>query len=285
MSTPYHLHVTIQEPTGTPEHAAPLLFVHGTGQGAWCWEEHFLPFFAAHGYRAAALDLRGHGASAGRADLMRFRLADYVADVVQVAGDLAAQTGHASVLLGHSLGGAVVQRIVDDDLMPLAAAVLLAPIPRGKGWQISSGAAMKAFGVVRLMRMVIGKNNALMYETPAVMHRAFFAKDMPRATVESYWRRFQPESWMRGDVGRFAATLPQPHPALPLLVVAGAEDATFPPRAQEITAGYYQADLRVIPGVGHEMMLDQHWQDAAQVVLDWLRPHPPAPSPSLMERG
>ena len=28
----------------------PLLFVHGAFTGAWCWEEHFLPFFADAGY-------------------------------------------------------------------------------------------------------------------------------------------------------------------------------------------------------------------------------------------
>ncbi len=268
--TSYALHVTTLEPPGAERHAAPLLFVHGTGQGAWCWEEHFLPFFAAHGYRAAALDLRGHGASEGRADLMRFRLADYVDDVAQVATDLHTQAGHAPVLLGHSLGGAVVQHIVDDERIPLAAAVLLAPIPRGKGWQISSKAALKAFGLRRLLRMTLTKQNALMYETPAVMQRAFFAPDTPPAVAAAYWPRFQPESWMQGDVGRFATTVPRQHPAIPMLVVAGAEDAVFPPQAQEITADYYQADCRIVPGVGHEMMLDQHWESAAQVILEWL---------------
>ena len=29
-------------------HATPLLFVHGAFAGAWCWDEHFLSFFADH---------------------------------------------------------------------------------------------------------------------------------------------------------------------------------------------------------------------------------------------
>ena len=45
----------------TPEHPAPLVFVHGAWHGAWCWDEHFLGHFAAKGYRAIALDLRGYG--------------------------------------------------------------------------------------------------------------------------------------------------------------------------------------------------------------------------------
>ena len=27
----------------------PLLFVHGAFTGAWCWSEHFLPYFAKQG--------------------------------------------------------------------------------------------------------------------------------------------------------------------------------------------------------------------------------------------
>ena len=44
-------------------HTVPLLFVHGGWHGAWCWDDHFLEFFAGAGYRAVALSLRGHGNS------------------------------------------------------------------------------------------------------------------------------------------------------------------------------------------------------------------------------
>ena len=45
----------------------PLLFVHGSCHAAWCWDEHFLPYFADHGFDSYALSLRGHGGSAARA--------------------------------------------------------------------------------------------------------------------------------------------------------------------------------------------------------------------------
>jgi pimeloyl-ACP methyl ester carboxylesterase len=44
-------------------HPSPLLFVHGGQHAAWCWDENFLDYFAAEGYRAVALSLRGHGTS------------------------------------------------------------------------------------------------------------------------------------------------------------------------------------------------------------------------------
>lgn len=44
-----------------PAHATPLLFIHGAFHGAWCWDEHFLDYFAQHGFSAYSLSLRGHG--------------------------------------------------------------------------------------------------------------------------------------------------------------------------------------------------------------------------------
>ena len=35
----------------------PLLFVHGAWHGAWCWDEHFLDYFAANGCRSLAVNV------------------------------------------------------------------------------------------------------------------------------------------------------------------------------------------------------------------------------------
>lgn len=62
-------------------HSTPLLFVHGALHAAWCWEFHFLDYFAQHGFAVHALNLRGHGNSAGRERLRSTRIADYVEDL------------------------------------------------------------------------------------------------------------------------------------------------------------------------------------------------------------
>jgi Alpha/beta hydrolase family len=71
-------------PCGAP----PILFVHGAWHAAWCWDEFFLDYFAAHGFEAHALSLRAHGASEGRAQLHRSRIRHYVEDVEAVAAAL-----------------------------------------------------------------------------------------------------------------------------------------------------------------------------------------------------
>ncbi len=68
--------------------------------GAWIWE-HFLGFFAARGYPAYAVSLRGHGGSEG--DLAVASFEDYVDDVETAAKAI----GSEPVLVGHSMGGLV----------------------------------------------------------------------------------------------------------------------------------------------------------------------------------
>ena len=100
----------------------PLLFVHGLGHGAWCWE-HWLGAAADAGYPAYAVSLRGHGGSPGR--LRTARLGEYVDDVVATAESLP----RPPVLVGHSLGGLVVQRALAR--YAARAAVLVSPV---SGW-------------------------------------------------------------------------------------------------------------------------------------------------------
>ena len=101
----------------------PLLFVHGGYCDAWCWTPYFLPWFAERGWPAYALSLRGHGASGGLGSLFVAGLDDFVADVEHVAGQLDAPP----ILIGHSMGAAVIERMLAT--RPVRAAALLAPVP------------------------------------------------------------------------------------------------------------------------------------------------------------
>src|SRR6516225_3592642 len=80
----------IDKGSATESHPVPLVFVHGGAHGAWCWDDHFLDFFANNGYRAIALSLRGHGGSPVSKPLNKCTIADYVDDVRSVAATLPA---------------------------------------------------------------------------------------------------------------------------------------------------------------------------------------------------
>lgn len=41
----------------------PLVFIHGSYHAAWCWAEHWLPFFSENGFDCYALSLLDQGES------------------------------------------------------------------------------------------------------------------------------------------------------------------------------------------------------------------------------
>ena len=85
----------------------PLLLVHGfTGA-----KEDFTPWFerlAAAGWHVAAFDLRGHGESGKPDDPGDYSIERMAADVLDV---LDALGWREAVILGHSLGGMIVQEV------------------------------------------------------------------------------------------------------------------------------------------------------------------------------
>src|SRR5450631_4312829 len=105
------------------KHPTPLIFVHGAFVAAWCWDDHFLPYFAKRGFAAHALSLRGHGGSAGWDSLATASIDDYENDVQRVVQYI----GAPLVVVGHSMGGMVVQRCLKK--LNAVAAVFMASVP------------------------------------------------------------------------------------------------------------------------------------------------------------
>lgn len=95
-----------------------VLLVHGAGGDGWQWRA-VLADLAEAGYAAHALSLSGHGCSEPAPP----SFAQLFDDVGSVLADLPDDT----CLVGHSLGGYLVQRTLEAS--PRPAAVLLAPVP------------------------------------------------------------------------------------------------------------------------------------------------------------
>ena len=102
--------LAIKHQNGT-EGGPPVLLLHGAWHASWVWEN-WLSLFAARGWDACVLDLRGHGASEG--SYREARLTDYLADV-RGAIDTFERT---PVLVGHSLGGLLIQHLVAEQPFP-----------------------------------------------------------------------------------------------------------------------------------------------------------------------
>ena len=252
----------IERKSSLPTERPPLLFVHGSAHGAWCWDEHFLDFFAERGFNAHALSLRGHGGSGGRERLRWASIGDYVDDVARVAATLPG----SPVLAGHSLGGMVVQQYLERHVAP--AAVLLTPAPPGGNRGPTARMALQNPWLVieSLLTLEPGRG----FSTPARARRFLFSPGLDEEAVRRYVKLLGRESFramfemncLRPDADRVRRT--------PLLVLGAERDYIVPPAEVTRTAETYGAESRILPDIAHDLMLDPGWRRAAEAMLEWL---------------
>ncbi len=252
----------ISEAPANPAHATPILFVHGMWHAAWCWEDHFLPYFAQHGYSAHALSLRGHGGSEGRERLRWTPLSDYVADLTQVVDQMTT----TPVLVGHSSGGMIIQKYLESHQAP--AAVMLASAP-------TRGLGAATLRVARRHPWVFLKSlvtTRLYYHvaTPELCQEKFFSKGVPAPEVEKCHARLRDESY-RAYLDMMLPNLIRPGLVkTPMLVLGADTDSVISTREVEATAKAYGTSAEIFPGTAHDMMLDDNWQSVADRILGWL---------------
>lgn len=243
-------------------HPVPLLFVHGAWHAAWCWEKNFLGFFAAEGYRALALSLRGHGASPTDKPLRTCTVADFADDVRAVAASLPV----APVIIGHSMGGLIVQKYLESHDAP--AAVLMSSMPP----QGNFGATIRWIRnhPWHFTKMTI-TGRALPYISPPHLARErFFSAHTPDSDVIEYAARLQEDS-MRVGLDCLILSLPRPRRVTAPLLVLGAEDDGAHTRREVLaTARAYGTEAEFFPDMGHDMMLEPGWDAVAQRIHTWL---------------
>jgi non-heme chloroperoxidase len=252
----------LSRPAKTESPNPPLLFVHGAYVGAWCWEEHFLDWFAARGYPAHAVSLRGHGESEGRDGLDGFSLTDYAEDVAQAAADLP----RPPVLVGHSMGALVVQKALSS-IANVPAMVLACPV---SSYGLLASTLSMAFSRPALMNGLntVASGGRASRET---LRDALFAGPVEAVLLERCYRRVQRES-QRALLDMAGWGLPSPWGSRrpPTLVLGAEKDALIPASQAQGTAQLLNAEYKLLPALGHAVMMDSGWLSAAESIAGWL---------------
>jgi len=254
------LEVLCHTPSGTPR-PTPLLFVHGAYVSAWCWEEHFLPWFAARGWASYAVSLSGHGRSRHNEPLDAFSIDDYVRDVAEVAAKLPAPP----VLIGHSMGGMVVQKYLEQHDAP--ATVLMSAVP-------PQGLMGSAFGLMLKRPTLLTDLNRIMSGNEvdiSSLREALFHQPVSETDLQRYYRLSQPEShraiW---DMTLFNLPHPGRMHQVPMLILGAEHDTLIPPDQVHMTATTYGRRAEIFPGMGHGLMLERDWEKVAERLASWL---------------
>jgi pimeloyl-ACP methyl ester carboxylesterase len=235
----------------------PLLFVHGAWHGAWAWQESWLPAVAARGWHGVAVSLRGHGGSERPERYRRATLRHYQHDVLQAITQLPAPP----VLIGHSMGGLVVQSVLERyRAAPAGVLVASAPPVHGLGF---------ATAMLRHDPALLGQ--ALVGAAPRPRDGTFFGSAMPGDEARRYTGRLGEEA----VAAAWQVALPRrvPDVRTPMLVLGGADDRLLSPRDVVRTARTYATRARIFHGMGHDLMLGPGNLGVLEVVLDWLEEH------------
>jgi len=172
-------------------------------------------------------------------------------------------------LVGHSMGGLVVQKYLESH--PAPAAVLLASVP-------TTGVLRTALKVLARYPLPFLKANLTLslyplVGTPRRARELFFSPAMPEQQAAAYFARLQDESYL-AFLGMLALELPRPRRVkTPMLVLGGQADTLFTPGQVRATARAYGAQAEIFPNMAHDMMLEPGWQTVAGRIVDWLNDH------------
>lgn len=250
------LHLRTYEPRNRVTPRLPLIMVHGGFQAAWVFS-YWGPIFATLGWRALALSLRGHGSSwqPGNRDFAKTRVEDYADDVETLYRAL----GEDPLLLGHSLGGLVVQRVARRGIGKALVLVASVVSPQLLG---------------RAPRPFFPEEAPLVfnaYTTEPVSQRHFYNDGLRvGALVDESMGPESPAALNDSGGGRLIS--PPDEISVPVLCVHGSRDVTAVPDARAVAALFGGTALE-IPDCGHCVMLDGASHQAALLVDNWLKRH------------
>ena len=214
-----------------------LVFIHGSGGDHTNWIEQYTPLKTT--YNIAALDLPGHGRSAGPGER---EVSAYVEWVKQVLDGLGIGK---PVMIGHSLGAAICLTFA---IRYGDAAAAVVPVGGGlkmsvnpvilEGLRKEPGAIIALAGKLSVAKPNRERLSGLLTESlsrvdPEIIHGDFSACDVL-------------------DITEAIAGI-----RIPALVICGADDKMTPPSlSQSIRDGIPGARLALIEGAGHFVMLE-----------------------------
>ncbi len=245
--------------------ATPVLCLHGFAGS----KEDFAPVLERLGQTrcAVAIDLPGHGGSAGSADPDAYSLGKLAGWVLATAGALGLDRFH---LAGHSLGGLIAQRVAAAASGRLEGLVLSAT-----GMGAPDDAVLDHLAEVAAAVRTDGLAGAWEVCSRDSSGRARLPFDAARERfVEARFHELEPAAVI-GEARALRSATPLRAFLrgidLPVLVVHGADEEVWPGAQQALLARTAAgAERLVIEGAGHSPQLErpEAW---AQAVTDFLR--------------
>ncbi|RZS91767.1 alpha-beta hydrolase superfamily lysophospholipase [Motilibacter rhizosphaerae] len=255
-----------------------VLFVHGLWLHASSWGP-WMARFQEEGYEVAAPGWPGDHDTVEESRRDPDAIADHgIDDVVAHFAEIIRAMPEPPVLVGHSFGGLIAQKLLGQDLAKAAVAIDAAQI---KGVLPVPLSALRA--TLPVFKNPANKHRAVSL-TPEQFRFAFANAVSEEESQELY------ERWTIPAPGRplfeAAAANFTPHSPAgvdtgnsgrgPLLLIASGKDHTVPESVTRATLKQYRhsdavTELLEFPDRGHSLVIDSGWGEVADTCLTWLR--------------
>ncbi|MGI5132308.1 alpha/beta hydrolase [Pseudonocardia sp. CA-107938] len=256
----------------------PVLFIHGLWLHATSWEQ-WMTLFRAEGYEPHAAGWPGDGETVEASRSNPDAIGDHgIDDVVAHVAGIIDGLPEAPILIGHSFGGMIAQKLLGQDrakaaiaidaaqikgVLPVPLSALRATLPvfrnpanRHRAVSLTSDQFRFAFG------------NAVSPEESDELFERWTIPAPGRPLFEAATANFDPHSPAKVDTGNQTRG--------PLLLIASGKDHTVPESVTRATLKQYRhseavTDLLTFPDRGHSLIIDSGWTDVAETCLAWLR--------------
>jgi len=254
-----------------------VVFIHGLWIHSVCWQP-WQELFDKEGYHALAPGWPGDGETVADTRAHPERVAGFGVDAVTDAyAEVIKGLDEPPIVIGHSFGGLIAEKLLDRGLAAAAVGLSPAPIKGVRAVPLSllrtsfpvlksPGNSTKAVALTQ-RQFAYSFGNALPAEESAALFHEVTIPSPGRPLFEASTANFRRHSPTAVDTARSTRG--------PLLLVAAGRDHTVPAvvvrGAHKLYArGGAPADLRTYEDRGHSAPFDHGWRELADDTLAWL---------------
>ncbi len=247
-----------------------IVFIHGMYMNSLCWE-HWVAHFQAKGYTCLAPDwpgrnlpievLRKQHPDPALGQLTLSKVVNHYVDTINALDE-------KPIIIGHSMGGLIVQMLLQKGLAAAAIAIDSAP---PMGVFTTKWSFLKSNWPHITPFVAQGSPIAMTFER----FQYTFVNDYSLAEQKAAYDRYVVPESRRVPRESLMASIDFKKPHAPLLLVAGAADHIIPASLNKSNQMKYKSetsvtDFKEFAGRTHFIVGQKNWQEVADYILVWL---------------